>query len=302
MLRVPGAAIVLAVVLMVSALDTVAPSVVGGRATGEDDEYLRSLAMDAEGRTLFLGAHFGFFRSDNGGHRWRRVVMLDRPHLDVLAIAADPKDFGTIYVGTHEAGVSRSTDHGKTWLEVNSGLGGLDVHGLAIDPKDSRTLYAAVLGIGQGIYQRNDPPGTWFRIAAAPPGEVRVLAAVGTPAGTALYAGSTEGLQTADAAGKWVPVRGVPGKRMVRALVVVPGDAKAVYVVLEDALFLSTDAGRVWNARGRVIKNLAAITANAKRPDELYAVSNDGAFFKSIDGGITWEQLKGGTSTDEMKG
>ena len=51
-----------------------------------------------------------------------------------MDIAADPKDPKTIYIGTHEAGVLKSTDGGKTWREAGSGLGGSDIHGLAIDP------------------------------------------------------------------------------------------------------------------------------------------------------------------------
>jgi hypothetical protein len=48
-----------------------------------------------------------------------------------MAVTADPKDAGTIYIGTHEAGVFKSTDSGVTWKQMNNGLGGMDVHGLA---------------------------------------------------------------------------------------------------------------------------------------------------------------------------
>jgi len=65
-------------------------------------------------------------------------------HLDVMAVTPDPRDPKTIYAGTHEAGVLKSTDGGNTWKEMNNGLAGLDVHGLALDPNAPSKLHAAV--------------------------------------------------------------------------------------------------------------------------------------------------------------
>src|SRR5919106_177288 len=79
-------------------------------------EHVHSLAMDSGGQTLFLGAHTGLFRSDDGGHTWKKVdVAAKHAHLDVMAVTPDPREPRTIYVGTHEAGVLKSTDGGTTW-------------------------------------------------------------------------------------------------------------------------------------------------------------------------------------------
>ena len=161
-------------------------------------EHVHALAMDAEGRTLFLGAHSGLFRSEDGGRTWQKVALAAKHshHLDVMAIAPDPRDPRTIYVGTHEAGVLRSEDGGITWREANTGLGGLDVHGLAIDPNNGK-LHAAVREKGEGIY-RTDRRGRWTRVDDGPGGEVKVLTSVNIPTGMGgiyLYAGTAEGLQ-----------------------------------------------------------------------------------------------------------
>src|SRR5918993_1383504 len=98
-------------------------------------EHVHALAMDSGGQTLFLGTHTGLVRRNDRGRTWNKVsVSTKHGHLDVMDIAADRKDPMTIYIGTHEAGVLKSTDGGKTWKEANSGIGGPDVHGLAIDP------------------------------------------------------------------------------------------------------------------------------------------------------------------------
>ena len=81
-------------------------------------EHVHSLAMDSGGQTLFLGAHTGLFRSDDRGRTWKKVsVATKHAHLDVMDIAADPREPKTIYMATHEAGVLKSTDGGKTWKE-----------------------------------------------------------------------------------------------------------------------------------------------------------------------------------------
>lgn len=161
-------------------------------------EHVHALAMDAEGRTLFLGAHTGLFRSEDSGRSWRKVTLgTSHSHLEVMAIAPDPRDPRTMYVGTHEAGVLKSMDGGVTWQEVNTGLGGLDVHGLAIDPDQPWKLHAAVREKGEGVY-RTDRRGRWARVDDGPAGEVKVLTSVNIPTGMGgiyLYAGTAEGLQ-----------------------------------------------------------------------------------------------------------
>ena len=162
-------------------------------------EHVHALAMDAEGRVLFLGAHTGLYRSEDAGRSWQKVALLtSHPHLDVMAVASDPKDPLLLYVGTHEAGVFKSTDGGTTWKEVNSGLGGPDVHGLAIDPNAPSKLHAAVREKGEGVYRSADRGGKWTRVDDGPAGEVKVLASVNISTGMGgiyLYAGTAEGLQ-----------------------------------------------------------------------------------------------------------
>ncbi len=162
-------------------------------------EHVHALAMNADGRTLFLGAHTGLFRSDDGGRSWQRIALSGaHQHLDVMAVTPHPEDGTTLYIGTHEAGVLKSTDGGTTWRESNNKLGGLDVHGLAIDPRQPEKLHAAVRDKGEGLYRSTDAGVRWTRVDDGPGGEVKALASVNIPTGMGgifLYAGTAEGLQ-----------------------------------------------------------------------------------------------------------
>lgn len=161
-------------------------------------EHVHALTLAADGRTLWLGAHKGLFRSEDAGTSWKPVSLSAKhSHLDVMALVVDPRDSRTLYVATHEAGVFRSQDGGGSWLDVNSGLGGLDVHGVALDPNEPAKLHAAVRGQGDGIYRTTDGGGKWVRVDDGPSGEVKVLTSVNISTGMGgifLYAGTAEGL------------------------------------------------------------------------------------------------------------
>ncbi len=163
-------------------------------------EHVHALAFDAGGRVLWLGAHTGLYRSEDGGRSWTKVALPVAHHEpDVMAIAAHPTAPDLVYVGTHEAGVLKTIDGGKTWKSANRGLGGLDVHGLAIDPNMPDKLHAAVRGKGAGIYRTTTgAQAGWVRVDDGPAGETKVLASVNIPTGMGgifLYAGTAEGLQ-----------------------------------------------------------------------------------------------------------
>lgn len=162
-------------------------------------EHVHALAFDAAGRALWLGAHAGLFRSEDGGLTWTKVTLPVTHHApDVMAIAAHPGEPNVIYVGTHEAGVLKTTDGGATWTPVNTGLGGLDVHGLAIDPNQPSKLHAAVREKGTGLYRTTDGGREWVRVDDGPTGETKILASVNISTGMGgifLYAGTGAGLQ-----------------------------------------------------------------------------------------------------------
>lgn len=162
-------------------------------------EHAHALAFDAGGRDLWLGAHTGLFRSEDQGRTWRRVALPAKDHApDVMAIIGHTTEPDVLYVGTHEAGVLKTTDGGKTWTPVNAGLGGLDVHGLATDPKSPTKLHALIRDKGAGVYRTTDGGQKWVRVDDGPAGETKVLTSVNIPTGMGgifLYAGTAEGLQ-----------------------------------------------------------------------------------------------------------
>jgi photosystem II stability/assembly factor-like uncharacterized protein len=182
----------------------VAASSLGSRAVvaGQANEFFQhahALAFDADGRVLWLAAHAGLYRSEDGGRTWTKAPLPAQGHgPDVMAVAPHPSDARVVYVGTHEAGVFRTTDRGSAWVAVNTGLAGSDVHGLALDSNRPDTLHALVREGGGGLYRTTDGGQQWVRVDDGPAGETKVLASVNIPTGMGgifLYAGTADGLQ-----------------------------------------------------------------------------------------------------------
>jgi photosystem II stability/assembly factor-like uncharacterized protein len=162
-------------------------------------EHVHALAFDAAGRTLWLGAHTALYRSEDNGLTWAKASLPGQDHApDVMAIAPHPSKAGLLFVGTHEAGVLKTIDGGKSWKAANRGLAGLDVHGLAIDPNAPDKIHAAVREKGAGIYRTTTgAEGGWVRVDDGPAGETKALVSVNIATGMGgifLYAGTGEGL------------------------------------------------------------------------------------------------------------
>lgn len=150
---------------------SIGPVNIGGRVT--------ALAAEPGGATVYLGAAAGgVFKSTNSGVNWTPVFdATGVPSIGALAL--DPSDPQTVYVGTGEAnssvdsydgnGVYRSTDGGATWSSL-----GLEatarIARIAVDPLNSQRLYVAAMGTQfstgphRGLYRSEDGGATWNRM------------------------------------------------------------------------------------------------------------------------------------------
>jgi photosystem II stability/assembly factor-like uncharacterized protein len=105
----------------------------------------------------------GLYKSTDAGQRWKRLTVPVRGG-DISAIAFDPKDPTTIYLGAVEgAAVYKSGDAGATWRLAGSGLPhttpAIGITALAIDPAHPTTLYAATNR--HGVFTSTDAGATW---------------------------------------------------------------------------------------------------------------------------------------------
>ncbi len=165
-------------------VDSETISGLGARNIGSAAMSGRVAAVDAVAAratrlTVYVGAASGgVWKSLNGGTTFKPVFD-KQPVQSIGAIAIDPKNPKTVWVGTGEAwtrncvsigdGIYKSTDGGETW--TNMGLGEIGAH--REDPRrppKTDTVYACVPGKlwsdsdDRGVYRTTDGGKTWTMV------------------------------------------------------------------------------------------------------------------------------------------
>jgi hypothetical protein len=120
--------------------------------------FFLTLAQSSDG-TIFAGG--GDLSVSKDGVNWNRLI-----NKVVLSIAFHPTDARTIYFGSTDSSVWKTTDGGKSWAQVFRGMpedSGQRVIAaktpLIIDPANPSTLYVGTMG--RGVYKTIDGGSNW---------------------------------------------------------------------------------------------------------------------------------------------
>src|SRR5947209_11106007 len=155
----------------------------GARNIGSAAMSGRIAAIDAvhEGQrlTIYVGsASGGVWKSQDGGTTYKPVFD-KQPVQSIGAVAIDPKNSKTIWVGSGEAwtrnstsvgdGVYKSTDGGDNW--TNMGLKDSErIAKILVDPTDGNTVFVCVPGRlwsdsdERGVYKTADGGKSWSKV------------------------------------------------------------------------------------------------------------------------------------------
>ncbi len=124
------------------------------------------------------GGERGLYMSTDGGQNWEKTLG-DNEWTGVTDVVIDPRNPDVLYAATWQrhrtvaalmgggpkSGVHKSTDGGKTWQELKSGLpkGNKGKIGLAISPQQPDVIYAAIeLNRRKGaVYRSADQGASW---------------------------------------------------------------------------------------------------------------------------------------------
>ena len=156
----------------------------------ETSEHIGKIVVDprnsnivyvaAQGPLFSAGGDRGLYKTTDGGATWAAVLTISE-NTGVTDIVLDPKNPDVIYAsayqrrrhvgqaigGGREAGIHKSTNGGRTWTKVTSGLPKCDIGriALAVDGRKSPTeIYALVEAQGgQGFYKSTNGGSSWTR-------------------------------------------------------------------------------------------------------------------------------------------
>ncbi len=260
-------------------LRSIGPAFTSGRISG--------FAVDPANPTRYYVAvaSGGVWKTTNAGTTWTPIFDNEASY-SIGAIAIDPKNFLTVWVGTGEnnsqrsvawgSGLYKSDDGGRSWRNV--GLKTSEHIGrIAIDPKDSNIVYVAsqgpLWGPGgeRGLFKTTDGGKTWKSILniSENTGVTDVVIDPNDP--NTLYCASYQRRRH-----RWTLINGGP----------------------ESAIYKSTDAGATWNKLraglptvelGRVGLAISPVDSNVIYAT-VEAADRRGGIFRSSDRGGSWER------------
>ncbi len=253
---------------------------------------------------IYVGGDVGgVYKTEDKGRHWR-FINNGLADYAVYALAVDRASPDTVYAGT-VSGLCKSTDAGEHWqfLEQTSkgalaitSERGVSVRNIAVDPTDSSTLYA---GTPDGrVLKSRDGGGSWTVVyTAGERSSVSAIVVADSDASLLLAASTAAGvLKSEDAGQTWTAV-GTPGD--ARSVAVAKGDPDVMYAACaKDGVWKSTDRGKSWASVSGGLTGGAAITdvaTDPRDPGTVFCAGEvgwDGLFYRSDNGGATWESVR----------
>ena len=296
-----------AAVLMAAA--TARPATQPSRLLPADAGRVSALAFGPK-HTVYVGTSPSsskgrVYESTDDGEHWRLISA--RPWTWFDALAADPKQPGTLYAGTATA-VYETADGGRTWRASGNGLlpppgvnrGEGWVNWLGVDPANRNVLYEH--DYADTLRTSLDQGRTW-RVAAwrTPLGymEGSALAWTRTPTVYAWFGGYTARSQvqlelglSADGGRTW---RRTPLHVTLRTwgsstISVDPRHPRTVYAAAHSQVFVSSDAGAHWQSIGGGLPQNADVTSLAIGKGTIYAVLGTLGIWERPVGSGAWTQ------------
>jgi photosystem II stability/assembly factor-like uncharacterized protein len=267
----------------------------------------------AHDNTLFSATWTAFLKSTNRGKSWSQIqVDPAAPSGElrqfVIGIAPGYQTNHTIYLGTRQGEIFRSTDAGTkgTWQRVTNLR--VRVRSFAFDPSYS-TQPVMLAGTVSGVYRSANAGGTWAKVKSVDTGETMLAISPGFDSDHVIFAASADGLLVSRNAGATWSAASLPSTSVstVEAVAVSPDfvhDHTLFASVGGVGLFKSTDSGRTFAAVGSdllaqnvVISDFTNPTGSAIQFSPAYA--RDHTIFaygkqdvvRSTDGGATWNVL-----------
>ncbi|MDZ4745344.1 MAG: hypothetical protein SGJ05_05015 [bacterium] len=280
---------------------------------------------------LYVGGNSDqLWRSNDGGLNWERILLSEFQGDNALSsVLVSSVDTGVVFIGGFRMnGIVRSNDGGRTTTPVlrpSTGRMWFISEAIVEDPSNPSTMYAARGSDGHTIYKSTDVGVTWDSVGAiAPTLASRLCTITVRPDSTnIIFVGARFGtIHRSDDAGKTfkqVPVLGdklsIKNDSEIPKIVFSPSNPLVGYAVVAFAdptavvgnggLLKTTNGGASWD---RVAYPDTSLWAVEVRPssigtDDVFiggfklngqpsVIKGDSLIGRSLDGGMTWTQLR----------
>lgn len=255
-----------------------------------------------DSKTLYVAAHRhkepgGFFKSTDGGRRWRESSELKNEALHSMTQAeADPN---VLVVGTFN-GIFRSEDSGDTWqqLPTQNTPHLMHVESLAIDPRTANIIYAGTWWLP---FKSVDGGQTWKSIKNGIIDDSDIFAIDIDPRDpNHVIASACSGIyETKNGGDSWRKVQGIPSQsRRTRAILQHPSVPGLVFAGTTEGFWRSERGGDAdsWMVTTSRQLEINSIAIHPSRPETVYIGTNNYGVMVSYDSGKSFLPTNGGYS------
>jgi photosystem II stability/assembly factor-like uncharacterized protein len=290
-------------------------------------EWLMRTRVDANGNlpdpgmaarefVKYRNSHPQFYSGGVRDISWEAVGSADVPtdgggagRTNVLEF--DPTNPDIMYVGAAGGGVWKSEDAGQSWICLTDAFPVTGIADIAINPDNPLEIYAATGdGYGyeitwqsdedfwggvytSGIMKTTDGGITWSPTGLSyEQNQLEIVQRVVlNPGDPAIVLAATRGgiYRSTDAGATFSLVSTVHCYDFAFK----PDDVNTVYSGGDKDILVSTDAGATWAvlADGILDNGRISIETTPANPNLIYAFSEGGKFKRSVDNGLTWENM-----------
>jgi photosystem II stability/assembly factor-like uncharacterized protein len=203
------------------------------------------LADPSNAGRVFAGTQPGLYMSTDDGQTFSDAYAPE----NIMAIAPDPTDPHTIYMGGEANGVFKSTDVGQTWAQSNGSLqpwptpvgNFIWITAMLVDPTAPSHVFIGTYG--RGIYQSTDAAASWNSVAPAAAMSWVTCLTRGAGSDNALYACVDQVgiLRSTDAGSTWTVSNTGLSALDVRGLAVDPMTTDLYALTAHEGVFQSAD-------------------------------------------------------------
>ena len=255
-----------------------------------------------DSKTLYVATHRhkdagGFFKSTDGGRKWRESPELKNEALHSLTQADSNPN--VLIAGTFN-GIFRSDNSGDSWtqLPTYNTTGLVHVESLAIDPRTANTIYA---GTWYLPYKTTDGGQSWKSIKNGIIDDSDIFAINIDPHDpNHISASACSGIYETNSAGdSWTKVQGIPSQsRRTRAIVQHPSISGLVFAGTTEGFWRSDRGGKAdsWMVTTSRQLEVNSIAVHPSRPQTVYIGTNNYGVMVSTDGGKNFVPTNGGYS------
>jgi photosystem II stability/assembly factor-like uncharacterized protein len=255
---------------------------------------------------LLTGTNSGIHRLDLATNKFQHVPS-PMDSLEVWSIARSPSNPDLIIAGSRPGALFRSTDDGKSWKKIDAKLPETCMYvtyprvtKILFDPQDHNLVWAS-LELG-GVFRSEDAGLTWKKTSEGLISDDVHDVGVMHNGGRVLFATTNEGLHVShDGGDNWNWQQFASKRPYTRTITPRADDAGVAFMTNGDGppgswgrLLRTRDYGKHWENAGLpgdLQSSAWLVAANRANPNLLFASSALGQYFRSDDGGESWEAL-----------